>query len=56
MNTNQNPGDEDKLEAPARQARQYAAHMVRTTRSVPPSVITGTGEGLIFPTIFSGLS
>jgi hypothetical protein len=56
MNTNQNPGDEDKQEALARQARQYAAHMMRTTGSVPPTVIAGTGEGLIFPTISSKLS
>jgi hypothetical protein len=56
MNINQNPGDADKVEALARQARQYAAHLMRTTGSVPPTVIAGTGEGLIFPTIFSELS
>jgi len=48
MNINQNPGDADKLEALARQARHYAAHMMRTTGSVPPTVIADTSEGLIF--------
>ena len=48
MNINPPPGDADKLVALASQAKHYAAHMMRTTGSVPPTVIADTSEGLIF--------
>jgi hypothetical protein len=36
------------LESLARQARNYALHMMRTTGSVPPTVIADTDDGYIF--------
>lgn len=56
MNISQNPGDADNLEALSRPARHHAAHMMRTTGNVPPTVIAGTGGDLIFPNISSELS
>ncbi len=37
-----------RLESLAHQASDYALHMMRTTGSVPPTVIADTDEGLIF--------
>lgn len=36
------------LEPLARQAQDYALHMMRTTGSVPPTVIADTDEGYVF--------
>jgi hypothetical protein len=36
------------LGALAAQAKDYALHMMRTTGSVPPTVIADTGEGYVF--------
>jgi len=36
------------LEPLARQAQNYALHMMRTTGSVPPTVIADTDEGFVF--------
>jgi hypothetical protein len=47
-----NPAPEEGacLIALARQAKDYALHMMRTTGSVPPTVIADTSEGLVFCT------
>ena len=42
------PNDPARLEALARQAQGYALHMMRTTGSVPPTVIADTREGYVF--------
>ncbi len=38
----------ERLEALAKQARDYALHMMRTIGSVPPTVIADTAEGYVF--------
>ena len=38
----------DRLEALARQATDYALHMMRTTGSVPATVIADTDDGYVF--------
>ena len=40
--------DPEHLEALAKQAKDYALHMMRTTGSVPPTVIADTDEGYVF--------
>jgi hypothetical protein len=35
----------ERLEALAKQARNYVLHMMRTTGSMPPTVIADTDEG-----------
>jgi hypothetical protein len=40
--------DPERLEALAKQAKDYALHMMRTTGSVPPTVIADTEEGFVF--------
>ena len=45
---NRMPPDPDKLDALACQATNYALHMMRTTGSVPPTVIADTDEGYVF--------
>lgn len=42
------PHDPARLEALASQAEGYALHMMRTTGSVPPTVIADTREGYVF--------
>ena len=42
------PEDTARLVALADQAKNYALHMMRTTGSVPPTVIADTAEGLVF--------
>jgi hypothetical protein len=37
-----------RLELLAKQAKDYALHMMRTTGSLPPTVIADTAEGFIF--------
>ena len=48
MKRNRTQYDPDKLEALAAQARQYAEHMMRTTGSVPATLIADTEDGYIF--------
>ena len=45
----------DKLDALARQAKDYALHMMRTAGSMPPTVIADTAEGYVFciPGVFT---
>lgn len=45
---NPDPEQPDRLLALAKQAKHYATHMMRTTGSVPPTVIADTSEGMIF--------
>jgi hypothetical protein len=40
--------DPERLEVLAKQAKDYALHMMRTTGSVPPTVIADTEEGFVF--------
>jgi len=40
--------DPERLEALAKQAKDYALHMMKTTGSVPPTVIADTEEGFVF--------
>jgi hypothetical protein len=40
--------DPERLEALAKQAKDYALHMMKTTGSVPPTVIADTKEGFVF--------
>jgi hypothetical protein len=40
--------DPERLEALAKQAKDYAHHMMTTTGSVPPTVIVDTEEGFVF--------
>ena len=42
------PPASDKLDALARQAKDYALHMMRTAGSVPPTVIADTKDGYVF--------
>lgn len=42
------PTGSDKLDALARQAKDYALHMMRTAGSIPPTVIADTAEGYVF--------
>ena len=42
------PNKSTRLEALARQAKDYALHMMRTTGSVPATVIADTDEGYVF--------
>jgi len=49
MNINPAPKNSvARLEALAQQAQGYALHMMRTTGSVPPTVIADTKDGFIF--------
>jgi len=48
MNLNPAPEETARLDALAYQAQDYALHMMRTTGSVPPTVIADTKEGFIF--------
>jgi hypothetical protein len=48
MNLTPDPAATARLEALAYQARDYALHMMRTTGSVPPTVIADTKDGFIF--------
>lgn len=45
MNLNPDPAETARLEALAYQAQDYALHMMRTTGSVPPTVIADTKDG-----------
>jgi len=45
---NRKQHDPEQLDALAAQAKDYALHMMRTTGSVPPTVIADTDEGYIF--------
>jgi hypothetical protein len=45
MNLNPDPEETARLEALAYQAQDYALHMMRTTGSVPPTVIADTKDG-----------
>jgi hypothetical protein len=49
------PAGPDKLDALARQAKDYALHMIRTAGSLPPTVIADTAEGYVFcvPGVFT---
>ena len=42
------PPGPDKLDALARQAKDYALHMMRTAGSIPPTVIADTADGYVF--------
>ena len=48
MKRNRRPENPQGLEPLARQAKDYALHMMRTTGSVPPTVIADTEEGYVF--------
>ena len=48
MKRNRSRENPHGLEPLARQASDYALHMMRTTGSVPPTVIADTAEGYIF--------
>ena len=48
MKRNSRQPQPEPLEALARQAKDYALHMMRTTGSVPPTVIADTDEGYVF--------
>ena len=48
MNLNPDPAETARLEALAYQAQDYALHMMRTTGSVPPTVIADTKDGYVF--------
>ena len=48
MNLNPDPNDSARLDALAQQATGYALHMMRTTGSVPPTVIADTADGFVF--------
>jgi hypothetical protein len=50
MKLNPTPDEGARLVALARQAKDYALHMMRTTGSVPPTVIADTSDGLVFCT------
>jgi hypothetical protein len=45
---NRRPENPQGLEPLARQATDYALHMMRTSGSVPPTVIADTDEGYVF--------
>ena len=48
MKRNRRQENPQGLESLARQAEDYALHMMRTTGSVPPTVIADTDEGYVF--------
>ena len=48
MKRNRRQENPQGLEPLARQATDYALHMMRTTGSVPPTVIADTDEGYVF--------
>ena len=48
MKRSRNQPEPERLEALAKQAKDYALHMMRTTGSVPPTVIADTDEGYVF--------
>ena len=48
MKRNRRQENPQGLEPLARQAQDYALHMMRTTGSVPPAVIADTDEGFVF--------
>ncbi|MFM2199232.1 MAG: hypothetical protein RLZZ505_2664 [Verrucomicrobiota bacterium] len=48
MKRNNRQPDPERLEVLAKQAKDYALHMMRTTGSVPPTVIADTEEGFVF--------
>jgi hypothetical protein len=48
MKRSRKPQPPDRLEALARQAADYALHMMSTTGSVPPTVIADTEDGYVF--------
>ncbi len=48
MKRNRRPENPQGLEPLARQATDYALHMMRTSGSVPPTVIADTDEGYVF--------
>lgn len=48
MKRNRKKHDPEQLVALAAQAKDYALHMMRTTGSVPPTVIADTEEGYVF--------
>ena len=48
MQSDRSPDARHRLEQLAQQATDYALHMMRTTGSVPPTVIADTDEGYIF--------
>jgi len=45
---NRKQPNNERLEALAKQAKDYALHMMRTTGSMPPTVIADTAEGYVF--------
>lgn len=48
MTITPDPEETARLEALASQAKGYALHMMRSTGSVPPTVIADTAEGFVF--------
>ena len=48
MKRNHRQPDPERLEALAKHAKDYALHMMKTTGSVPPTVIAATEEGFVF--------
>jgi len=48
MKRNRREHDPGRLETLAAQAQDYALHMMRTTGSVPPTVIADTNDGYVF--------
>lgn len=48
MKRNRRQNDPERIESLAAQAKDYALHMMRTTGSVPPTVIADTEEGYVF--------
>ena len=48
MIINPDPENSVRLEALAQQAKRYALHKMRSTGSVPPTVIADTADGFIF--------
>ena len=48
MKRNRRQPEPERLEALAKQGNDYALHMMRTTGSVPPTVIADTDEGFVF--------
>ncbi|MEO0016915.1 MAG: hypothetical protein RLZZ522_198 [Verrucomicrobiota bacterium] len=48
MNLTPDPADVARLTALGNQAEHYATHMMRTTGSVPPTVIADTAAGYVF--------
>ena len=48
MKRHRRNSEPERLEALASQATDYALHMMKTTGSVPPTVIADTDEGFVF--------